>query len=383
MPKVCSLEGSHAQTWLFEQDLFICPHCSQLVANSRVASHSRQCKVPPPISSAQNDDIQSAPAIVPDLPTFADVCQLRCPTLRFVPKKARPSFARALSSTLRSVLDENSEEAWLKLFMLPKCVLPSLKSKGRHFKHTPIKVLCDLWAKNEFSTLWNLAGSNARKAPSQQKHRNSKSLSDSVISLAKIGLHGKACRILLSDGLAPLNNSTWELLKSKHPSAPLPTPPDVSCTPLSLGSDFNILPIIFSFPKGTAAGPSGLKVQHLIDVAQIPLPISTGSSLRDIVNLLAAGKAPLSVARFLAGGSLTALNKFKDGSPPDIRPIAVGETLRRLAGKCLCSLVKDKVSSFFEPHQFGVACSHGTEKVVHAAFESALKNTGVMKILLS
>ncbi|KAL5457665.1 hypothetical protein EMCRGX_G034949 [Ephydatia muelleri] len=289
----------------------------------------------------------------------------RCPTLRFVPKKARPSFARALSSTLRSVLDENSEEAWLKLFMLPKCVLPSLKSKGRHFKHTPIKVLCDLWAKNEFSTLWNLAGSNARKAPSQQKHRNSKSLSDSVISLAKIGLHGKACRILLSDGLAPLNNSTWELLKSKHPSAPLPTPPDVSCTPLSLGPDFNILPILFSFPKGTAAGPSGLRVQHLIDAAQIPLPISIGSSLRDIVNLLAAGKAPLSVARFLVGGSLTALNKFKDGSPPDIRPIAVGETLRRLTGKCLCSLVKDKVSSFFEPHQFGVACSHGTEKVVH------------------
>ncbi|KAL5497303.1 hypothetical protein EMCRGX_G013760 [Ephydatia muelleri] len=373
--------GGVPQTWLFEQDLFICPHCSQLVANSRVASHSRQCKVPPPISSAENDDIQSAPAIVPDLPTFTDVCQLRCPTLRFVPKKARPSYARALSSTLRSVFDENSEEAWLKLFMLPKCVLPSLKSKGRHFKHTPIKVLCDLWAKNEFSTLWNLAGSNARKAPSQQKHRNSKSLSDSVISLAKIGLHGKACRILLSDGLAPLNNSTWELLKSKHPSAPLPTPPDVSCTPLSLGSDFNILPIIFSFPKGTAAGPSGLRVQHLIDVAQIPLPISTGSSLRDIVNLLAAGKAPLSVARFLAGGSLTALNKFKDGSPPDIRPIAVGKTLRRLAGKCLCSLVKDKVSSFFEPHQFGVACSHGKEKVVHAAFESALKNTGDISLL--
>ena len=284
---------------------------------------------------------------MPDLPTFADVCQLRCPTLRFVPKKARPSFARALSSTLRFVLAENSEEAGLKLFMLPKCVLPSLKSKGRHFKHTPIKFLCDLWAKKEFSTLWNLAGSNVRKAPSQQKQRNSKSLLDSVISLAMIGLHGKAYRILLSDGLAPLNNATWELLKSKHPSSPLPTPPDVPSTPLSLGPDFNILLFLFSFPKGTAAGPSSLRVQHLIDAAQIPLPISIGSSLGDIVNLLAAGKAPLSVARFQAGGSLTALNKFKDGSPPDIRPIAVGETLRRLTGKCLCSLVKDKVSSFF------------------------------------
>ena len=59
------------------------------------------------------------------------------------------------------------------------------------------------------------------------------------------------------------------------------------------------------------------------------------------------------------------MNKFRHGSPPDVRPIAVGETLRRLTGKCLCSLVKDKASSFFEPLQLGVACPHGTEKVVH------------------
>ena len=45
-----------------------------------------------------------------------------------------------------------------------------------------------------------------------------------------------------------------------------------------------------------------------------------------------------------------------------LRPIAVGETL---TGKCLCSLVKDKASSFFEPLQLGVACPHGTEKVMH------------------
>ncbi|KAL5475102.1 hypothetical protein EMCRGX_G027157 [Ephydatia muelleri] len=214
--------------------------------------------------------------------------------------------------------------------------------------------------------LWNLAVSNIRKFPSQQKQENSKNLSDSAISLAKIGLHGKACRILLSDGLAPLNNATWELLKSKHPSSPPPITPEVPSTPLSIGTNFNHLPILFSFPKGTAAGPSGLRVQHLIDAAQIPLPIPISTTLRDVVNLLAAGKAPLSVARFLAGGSLTALNKFRRGSPPDVRSIAVGETLKgRLTGKCLCSLVKDKASSFFEPLQLGVACPHGTEKVVH------------------
>ena len=135
-----------------------------------------------------------------------------------------------------------------------------------------------------------------------------------------------------------LLNATWELLKSKHPSSPPPIMPGVPSTSLPLGTNFNLLSILFSFPKGTAAGPSGLRVQHLIDAAQIPLPISISTTLRDVVvNLLAAGKAPLSVARFFAGGSLTALNKFRHGSPPDIRPIAVGETLRRLTGICFVS----------------------------------------------
>ena len=38
----------------------------------------------------------------------------------------------------------------------------------------------------------------------------------------------------------------------------------------------------------------------------------------------------------------------------DVRPIAVGEVLRRLVGKCLCSMVKVKVAEFFDPLQRGV-----------------------------
>eukprot|EP00731_Ephydatia_muelleri_P028492 Em0020g136a len=41
---------------------------------------------------------------------------------------------------------------------------------------------------------------------------------------------------------------------------------------------------------------------------------------------MASGKVPVPVATFLAGGRLIALNKGKEGNPPDVRPIAVGET---------------------------------------------------------
>ena len=47
--------------------------------------------------------------------------------------------------------------------------------------------------------------------------------------------------------------------------------------------------------------------------------------LADLVTLLARGQAPQHLAPFLAGASLTALAKEGD----DVRPIAVGEPLRR------------------------------------------------------
>ncbi|KAL5481549.1 hypothetical protein EMCRGX_G021737 [Ephydatia muelleri] len=63
-----------------------------------------------------------------------------------------------------------------------------------------------------------------------------------------------------------------------------------------------------------------------------------------------------------AGGNLTALNK---PIPGDICPIAVGEALWRLTGKCLCAALRSKMASFFEPYQFGVAFSCGAEKIAH------------------
>ena len=50
---------------------------------------------------------------------------------------------------------------------------------------------------------------------------------------------------------------------------------------------------------------------------------------------------------------------------PYIRPIAVGEALRRLTSKCLCILTKAKAAEYFEGYQTGVACPGGFEIIVH------------------
>eukprot|EP00731_Ephydatia_muelleri_P031407 Em0022g921a len=172
-------------------------------------------------------------------------------------------------------------------------------------------------------------------------HLTSNHKSSSVqtaVSLAREGLLSKACQTLTSSGLASDNNTTWNLLVSKHPKGTPPTPPTAPLLAAPhLPPDFNIMVVLHSFPKDTA----------------------------EVVNLLISGKVPVQVARFLAGGNLVALEKNKPNCPPDIQPIAVGEAIRRLAGKCLCSMTKAKAHDFLAPFQRGVACQGGEEKIIH------------------
>ena len=104
------------------------------------------------------------------------------------------------------------------------------------------------------------------------------------------------------------NNTTWNLLVSKHPKGTPPTPPTAPLLAAPyLPSDFNIMAVLHSFPKDTACGPSGLRIQHLIEAAEVPLQFPICAVLREVVNMLISGKVPVQVARFLAGGNLVAL----------------------------------------------------------------------------
>ena len=213
--------------------------------------------------------------------------------------------------------------------------------------------------------LWQHAMGQASSKPFSQCNDHAKVVCKAT-SLAREGLFGKACHVLTSSGVAPNNETTRKLLQAKHPEGPLlmlPLVPTLAGAILPL--DFNVLTILKSFSKATACGPSGLRIQHLLNAVEVPLPSPIGALLRDAVNRLVSGKVPVSVSKFLAGGSLTALDKNKPKSLPDIWPIAVGEALSRLVGKCLCAVTKEKASEYFAPLQMGVACPSGAEKIIH------------------
>ena len=355
---------------------FVClPSCHHIVANSRFGSHSTKCSgsttgVGPLQAQVASTTAGSSQGDVDDsnapLPSFEEVCSLRCATVHHIPKKARPAFARALSETLRAICQLNTEEAWLKLFMLPKCVLRASHRGGSRHKPLSIEELCRQWSDGQSASLWRYTSEHARKVKAG-KEQHSKETGRKVqlaVSKAREGLLGKACKVLSSSGIAPNTRETWNLLEQKHPRGPVPSHPEIVLPSESfkLPPDLDIRSVLHQFPRDSACGPSGLRIQHLIEAAEVHLPIS---SLRAIVNILADGRAPIGIAKFLAGGSLTALMKNEEGSPLDIRQIVVGETLRRLTGKCLCIISRAKASEFFDPFQLGVAYPAGAEKLVH------------------
>ena len=95
--------GAVPTTWLQEQSRYICPNCSSLFANYHSVSHSKKSPSVAFCSQTQSHDIRVVPCSIPHqatLPCLQDNCGLRHP-IGFVPSKARPAFARALSSVLR------------------------------------------------------------------------------------------------------------------------------------------------------------------------------------------------------------------------------------------------------------------------------------------
>ena len=192
------------------------------------------------------------------LPTLDEIFQLKVPTLRYIPSKGLPAFACALSTALRSVVHENSIEAWIKLLMVPKCCLPSLKRKGCHHKPADLKALCDLWSRGQFGALWCLVRSTGKS------HEH---MIQAAVSLAQDGLYSKACQLLSSSGVAPNTPETWQLLQAMHPEGPIPVSPEIHSDAIGVAANFDFMALLRSFPKATAAGPSGLRVQHLLDAA--------------------------------------------------------------------------------------------------------------------
>jgi hypothetical protein len=342
-----------------------CQLCGQYYkVGAGMAKHLSACSV-------KKRPVASAPHTDPDdenwLPALSDVFSSFCPTVTYVPATHRQAWGEVLTFELRSVAFQNSVESWTRLFMLPKCVLAASKrggvrSRGDNFNITE---LCDAWKQGHLKWLWS------RSTHSQPS--NSKSSQD-PLRIAKMAIQharhsriGKACSLLSSSGLAPDNAETLHKLQQKHPVCR----PPADCSeqidndknpPLQLPQDFNLFGVLTSFTKGVGTDGTNFRVSHLLDARDAHTPTSYLGALLRVINLLLSGKAADDIREFAAGARLTALVK----GDTDIRPIAAGNIFRRIASKCVCSLIEHRSRSFFKGLQFGVSYSAGAEHIIHS-----------------
>ncbi|XP_021959247.1 uncharacterized protein LOC110855135 [Folsomia candida] len=178
-----------------------------------------------------------------------------------------------------------------------------------------------------------------------------------------------AIRLACSDDtIAPSDDETLAALLTKHPSHPQPVdfPPPLEDPVIAPVLDEELLRAISSFPPGSAGGLDGMRPQILKDL----LGCSQGEggdqlaeAMRTFLNKVLNGGVPSTFCPLFYGASLTALKKKSGG----IRPIAVGNTWRRLAAKIIVGRITPQLIKPFSPHQLGVGIKGGAEIGAHAA----------------
>ena len=282
-----SLAGEVPAAYLAQHSLSPCQVCGLLVSRRFNGVHPRcrpEARAAPPAPRPEQAQAQAAG------PDLGEVFHARIPVQRHVPKAARSVWAQCLARALANVTACNSLQAWRDLLMLPKAVLRpprrgGAKRRDAAAQHTTRR--CRRWLEGEREELWE---AHAARPPRQAGE-------DDDVS-ARQAKHPSSQPAL--PGLVPLG------------------PPPQSQVP-DITTD-EVLTAARSFRRGSAAGPSGLRGDHLREALGTPHCDEVAAHLADVVRILAAGTAPPELAPHLAGAALFAIPKGAD----DVRPIAVG-----------------------------------------------------------
>ena len=286
--------------------------------------------------------------------------------------------AQCLARAAGAAVARNTVAAWQEFPMLPKAVL-SAPVRG---VRVAARRLHQLRAAAAFGGLMESAVVCGRSLVPSGPPLTLEARHSRCKRLAAEGDLSRACTALIAPPALAPSPDTLSSLQAKHPQAPLPDldalgPPRFGAVP-----DFDTqagAEAVRGFKRGSAPGPSGLRADHLREALLSAHADEVVANLAALCQLLARGEAPATLASHLAGATLHALPKKQGG----VRPIAVGEVLRRLVGKLWCQAVREESRAYLWPLQVGVGVPSGCEAAVHATRGWLHRNSGhADKILL-
>ncbi len=247
---------------------------------------------------------------------------------------------------------------------------PSPTSKAKDHM-TYLQRRLELWRSGEISKLLK-EGSAIQKRLCNSK----KSIEHHDKVFARLMLQGKVSAALKWVGsqkstIHDINDDIIDVLKSKHPK---PAPPTISS--LIKGPLTEVEDVIFEHidsnliskvAKGVngSAGPSGADAdmwKHLLCSRQFKKkPEQLSQSIADLAKKLSTKIiAPDYLTSYIAG-RLIPLDKN-----PGVRPIGVGEVLRRIVGKAVMHVLKPEIVGSTAPIQVCGGLKGGVEAAIHA-----------------
>ena len=167
------------------------------------------------------------------------------------------------------------------------------------------------------------------------------------------------------DKSAPFSTDNYQKLMSTHPQRANFAAPISEKLDSFFVTAFDLYKTRMSFPNGSAAGPDKIVpqiFQDLVSKSNGSAGLSFLKSLTKLINLIGDGKIPVPLRTFLFGAKLIALIK-RDGG---LRPIAIGNKLRRIASKCAGSKALSERHNFFGNVQVGCGTKRGAEIAAHS-----------------
>ncbi|GAV08661.1 hypothetical protein RvY_18323 [Ramazzottius varieornatus] len=249
-------------------------------------------------------------------PILSLLQKLRATTriIRRIPKGAGMTTATSFTDKL-DVLQQKSDSSWreLLLFSFAGLKQPEVKNNKKPNLITTVK-------NNLSRQQLDISKREKMKSKKQTAEASVKKIVEGMINDGDIS---GALRVLSPEDSSPASSESPDAVFKERPEDTA-LPPEVTVV--------EVVAAVRSFPNGSAGGLDGLRPQHIKDMlagASNGATVALAEALAKLMTQMLHGKVPDNVCEVLYGASLTALKKKGGG----IRPIAVGDTPRRLAGK--------------------------------------------------
>ena len=371
-----------------------CAHCGLLFHRSCVGVTRRQAEeVPRFLCSActTSPSTQLSSQVIAnglsenDFTNYIHSLQTKLRPVLRIPKGARGAFAKGLSSLVSDILQNRTDLCWQRLIVFPLFALSPPTTSTTSLTTALKNQINDFIDTRGLPTIPS-APDSKRGTTSTTSKRDLKRLVNAHLS--EYNIKG-AVRILSSSAsLVAPNQDSLSIMKKKHP----PRHPEESCPPAPdhHGYTFGIREVqkaLQSFPCGSGSGPDGLRPQHLKDATSFSANdagVALLGNLTALMNLIAESGVHNSVQATFFGARLIALTKPNG----DLRPIAIGCTMRRLCAKMVLVPNSSQTTQHFGSHQVGVGTRLGSEATVHSVRKfiqesEHTRNKIVMKLDLS